>query len=362
MPKNGNSQHPNNGRPLSRGEFGSRVFIAAIVVAGVAILLLLLWHVIDVVLMVFAGILFSLILHTLTDLVSRLTHLRHLPALLLTLLLLIAIAGGIGWAVAPQVTEQVHQLSERLPQAVQQFQQQLRQYHWGKVLLDAIPASSDVAAQTGKVVSSITSAFKVSVEVIVGILVVFFVAIYGAVNPDMYLSGFLHLVPRAGRRRARQVLENIAYTLRWWMLGQLFCMVIIGVLTGLGLWLLGVPMALLIGILAGLLDFVPVVGTILSAIPAVFLAFLVSPIKVLYVVALYTVLHSIEAHLVLPLIQQKAVALPPVLTILTLVILDRLFGIIGILLAAPLAATIILLVKNIYVEDTLREDPSKKLV
>jgi predicted PurR-regulated permease PerM len=140
------------------------------------------------------------------------------------------------------------------------------------------------------------------------------------------------------------------------MLGQLCSMALVGTLTGVGLWMLGVPLAFLIGILAGILDFVPIVGTIVSGIPAVLLAFLNSPLTAFYVVLLYIGIHQIEAHLIMPLIQQRAIALPPVITIVALVLFERVFGFMGLLLAAPIAATIMVLVKAIYVEDLLGDD------
>src|SRR5207244_13318222 len=133
------------------------------------------------------------------------------------------------------------------------------------------------------------------------------------------------LGPKNSRARARESLHNHGHTLRYWMLGQLCSMAMVGILTGVGLWLLCIPLALLIGVLAGILDFVPIVGTILSAIPAVLLGFMESPTKALYVLLLYLGIHQAEAHLILPLIHQRAVSLPPVITIVVLVLLDRVF-------------------------------------
>jgi len=341
------------GPPLSEPRFLHRVLITVGIVVLVGLVLIFVWQTIDVLLLVYAGILFGLILHTMAALVSRYTRLKHGWALLLSILVICAFLGTVSWLAVPRVSEQFNQLRERLPQAVQQLIEKFQQTTLGKYLLQRAPAGGEIAASAGKIFSSISVAFSKTLEVLIGILVIFFVSIYTAVDPGLYVNGFLQLVPKGRRPRAREVLRGLGHTLRYWMLGQLCSMALIGVLTGIGLWLLGIPLALLIGILAGILDFVPIVGTVLSAIPALLLAFLESPAKALYVVLLYTGIHQAEAHLILPLVQQRAISLPPVITIVTLVLLDRLFGFMGLFLAAPIAATVIVLVKMIYVEDVL---------
>lgn len=343
---------------LTEREFVRRVIITVGIVILFGLLVVVAFKTIDILLLVFAGVLFGLILYGLAGWVAHFTPLPHGWSVVVSILLLLSVAGGIGLIAAPRVSEQFGQLRERLPQAIQRLQERLQQTGWGKYLTQNAPAPADIASGTGKVFSSITNVFSKTVEVIVAILVILFVSIYTALDPDLYLNGFLHLVPKEARPRARQILRNLGRTLRYWLLGQFCSMAIVGLLTGIGLWLLGIPLALLIGILAGILDFVPIVGPVLSAVPALLLAFLSSPAKALYVVLLYLGIHQAEAHLILPLIQQRAVSLPPVITIVTLVLLDRLLGFIGVFLAAPLAATIVLLIKMIYVEDTLGEHPS----
>ena len=333
--------------------FAHRVAVAVGIVVLFAMLVALIWQTVDVVLMVFAGVLFGLILHAAAERVSRLTHLKHGWAVLITLLLLCIVIGGVSWLAAPRISDQVTELRQRLPEAIQRLVNTIQQTNWGKYLLQKAPSAADVAASTGKLFSSLGSVFSKTINVVVGMLVIFVVTLYTAVNPQVYVHGLLRLVPKNNRARAREILQSLGHTLRFWMLGQLCSMAIVGTLTGLGLWLLGIPLALLIGLLAGILDFVPIVGTILSAIPALLLGFLESPAKALYVLLLYTGIHQAEAHLILPLIQQRAVSLPPVITIVTLVLLDRLFGFLGLFLAAPIAATVILLVRMIYVEDIL---------
>jgi predicted PurR-regulated permease PerM len=189
-------------------------------------------------------------------------------------------------------------------------------------------------------------------------LVVLFVGIFFAAAPGTYVSGLLHLFPKARREPTREILEKIGCTLRYWLVGQITAMVIVGLVTWAGLALLGVRLAVGLGVLAGLLEFIPTVGPILSGVPAVLIALLDSPQKALYVALLYMGIQFAENHLLTPLVQRRAVDLPPALTVLALLLLATLFGFLGLLFAVPVTAALFVLVQEAYVKRTLK-DPLK---
>jgi predicted PurR-regulated permease PerM len=141
--------------------------------------------------------------------------------------------------------------------------------------------------------------------------------------------------------------------LRWWLLGQGLLMVIIGITTTLSLWLLCIPGALTLGVLAGLLELVPFIGPWLSAIPAVLMALLISPWTAVLVALLFLALHILEGYVLLPLMQRRVVLLPPALTLLGQVLLGEVLGLLGLFVAAPLTVCAVVLMKMLYVEDTL---------
>ena len=153
----------------------------------------------------------------------------------------------------------------------------------------------------------------------------------------------------------REVLEEAGSTLQRWLLAQLVSMGIVGLLTTLGLWLLGVPLALTLGILAALSEFIPNFGPILSAVPAVLLALVDSPRLALWVVVLYAGIQAAESYLITPLVQQRLASLPPVLVIVSQLLGGILFGFLGFALATPLLAVAMVLIKRLYVEDRLGE-------
>src|SRR6185437_16074084 len=164
----------------------------------------------------------------------------------------------------------------------------------------------------------------------------------------------LALLPQAARPHAERAMDAAIAALGRWLEGVLLAMVSVGVVTGLGLWALGIPLALALGTLGGVLEFIPYIGPILSAVPAVLIAFAVSPTLALEVVVLYVGIHFIEGELLVPLIQRWAVALPPAVAIVAVVVFGWIFGLPGVIFATPMAVVLIKLVENLYVRTALK--------
>jgi predicted PurR-regulated permease PerM len=198
----------------------------------------------------------------------------------------------------------------------------------------------------------ITSTFAA----VTGIVLVLFLAIYIAVNPTIYRNGILALVPNHRRARWEEVLSASGTALRKWLITQLIAMVVIGVVTTIVLMVLNVPAALPLGILAGLLEFVPTIGPILSAIPSIAMGFTDSPEKAAIVAVAYILIQFIENHLLIPILMKEGVDLPPVLTILFQAIMAFLFGFMGLFVAVPMLVLAMVFIKMLYIEDVIGHD------
>jgi predicted PurR-regulated permease PerM len=189
-----------------------------------------------------------------------------------------------------------------------------------------------------------------TVEAIGGFLIIVFLSIYLAADPQLYRRGVLALIPTRRRGQAAHVMQRVAHVLRKWLVTQLIAMLVIGTVTTIVLLILKVEAAFALGVLAGLFEFIPTVGPLLSAIPAVAMGFLDSPEKAAVVVAAYWGIQFLENHILIPLLMKGGMDLPPALTVITQALLALVFGFLGLMVAVPLLATIMVMVQVLYVE------------
>jgi predicted PurR-regulated permease PerM len=267
------------------------------------------------------------------------------------------------WLAAPELARQAQELAGRAREFWGDFRQRIDDFALGRRALEQLDkqtssggAGSSSGGALGEVGTAAERAFSVAGSVIAGLTelgIILILGLYLAIDPGLYLRGFLRLLPLARRPRARVILLEMAHTLRDWLLGQLVAMATVGALTGMGLWLIGVPQALALGIVAGLLDFVPNVGPILASVPGILAAASAGTTQALYALALYIAVQTAENNLITPIAQRRAVDLPPALTMVALLVMGLLGGVLGLLLAVPLAAVLTVAVRMAYVEDVL---------
>ncbi|MDQ6678789.1 MAG: AI-2E family transporter, partial [Acidobacteriota bacterium] len=192
-----------------------------------------------------------------------------------------------------------------------------------------------------------------TLSVIADLVVILFVGFYFAIDPGLYRRGILLLIPDKGQKRAEEVLDRLQQKLRRWLIGKLALMLFVGVATALGLWAMHMPLIAILAGLAALLDFIPNIGPIISAVPAMLLALTHSPADALWVAVLYLVVQVVESYILQPLVQQRAVSLPPSLTLCAQVLAGTLLGMFGLIIATPLTVALMNLVQALYVEDYL---------
>ena len=314
----------------------------------------------DALLLIFACILFSILLYKLSALLHQRTGIKRNIALVMVVLLLSAIFGLGGWAMAPQISEQSGQLAKEIPAAALRLQAEVAQHPLLKRVVAELPPPEDIVKQMGSLVPNAGLFFSGVIGAMGNIVIIIFVGIYFAASPGVYTGGFIRLVPQQKRVRAREVMQEIGDNLSSWLLGKAVSMLIVGVTTAVGLSLLGVPLALILGVIAGLLDFIPYLGPIMAGIPAVLLALSISPDLALYALLLFAAINMLEGYVLQPMIEAKAIELPPALVIVMQLIFGTLFGFAGVALATPLAAVLSVLVKMLYIEDILGDRPGDR--
>lgn len=312
------------------------------------VLIVLLWYIVDVLLLVFAAVLLALLFRAPADWLARRTPLSPGWSLTVALLVLAVLVGLVAWLFGHVIADQAEQLARRLPEIVRSVQERMVRYDWAMEYVRPEKILDGESEFLGKGLRAVTTTFGA----LANLGIVLLMAVFLAAQPALYIDGVVRLVPIPRRPRAREVIEAAGHTLRRWLVGQLALMLVVALLTSIGLWALGVPFPLALGLLAGLLTFVPYLGPILALVPAALVALSESTLLAAYVVALYIGVQIVEG-LLEPIVQQRAVYLPPVLLIFAQVVLGILIGPLGVVLATPLAAATMVAVNLIYVEDVL---------
>jgi predicted PurR-regulated permease PerM len=307
-------------------------------------------------LIVFAGVLLALGLSSLCDLVERRTGLRRrwsLPLVLLSFVIVLCL--GI-WLRGAAIEDQFNRLQESLPSAATELLTRMRTQHWAQWLL-AHGFGPDQGPSIVDILPRVTRAVSGTLGYLGGLFVILFLGIVIAAEPQTYRRGFTQLFPRSAQFFVSCVVDKLLNELRLWLLARVACMGIVGFLVFLGLLALRVPLAGSLGILAGVLTFIPNVGPILSAVPPILLAFAMSPSCAILVMLLFWAVHASEGFLITPIANKAAVNLAPALTLAIQLLLAFVAGVLGVALATPLTIVIIVLVETVYKEKILREHP-----
>lgn len=328
---------------------GTSKFIRRVlIVLALVSLFLLAWHLRSVLLMLFGAIVVATIFRSLADRLASLTGCRPGLAMAAAIIIILISVAGLVALFGSHVISQVDTLRDALPSAWASFEARMGDLGLG----DQMRSIAESASQ-GSTFSSFSQTVMSIGNGIAETLLVIVAGIFLALQPRFYATGAIKLVPPAKRELVAEAMDECENALQLWLKGQLIAMVVVGLLTGFGLWALGVPSAFVLGLLAGVLEFIPFLGPILSMIPAVLLALAVSPDLAFYVLLLYLAVQQFEGNVLTPVVQQYAVDLPGVILLFSLIAFGIIFGTLGVILAAPLAVVSYVLVKRLYVVEAL---------
>ena len=389
------------------------VLRTAALVVGFYVLLRLLWFASPLVLTAFLGVLFGVAVGAGADWLARWRVPRGLAAAGIVFVFF-GVLTLLGAWMAPTLRQQSSELRSKLPEAVDKVEQWLNQRRTGVLGIvlgqpdaplelsrrddtvagpaadtgttdagtaadtaragtaaetpsgQAAPAGGGPQTPTQTMRSRLTQQLSgvtrylfpfvtTTITVFAGFLLIVFLAIYIGADPGTYHRGLMHLFPHHARQRAGEVLSAMALVLRKWLVTQLIAMTSIGIVTTIVLLLLDVKAAFALGVIAGLLEFIPTIGPILSAIPAIAMGFVDSPQKALYVLIAYVLIQLFENHILIPNLM-KEVDLPPALTIIAQALMALIFGFLGLLVAVPLVAVLLVPIKMLYVEDVVGDE------
>lgn len=304
----------------------------------------------NIFLLIFGAFLFAVFLRSLTDWLKTKILMPDRLALTLVIFSLLSLFALAGWLIAPDLIKEFRQLYDKIPNSIEELKNYLSQFNWTG---DIINNSNKYLDVIGNAFTSVVGAVSAVLGMVTNILLVLFIGIYIAFNPELYRNLIIKFFPIEKRKRLREVVLKVEETLKFWLFGQFVGMFIIGVSVTIGLMIMDVPFALSLGFLAAIFNFIPNIGPIISMIPAILIGFTVSPQTAFYVLIFNMVVQTIEGYFLVPLIQEKAVDLPPALTLIVQVFFGLFAGILGVFLATPIAAVALVVLDMLYIQDSL---------
>lgn len=331
---------PHPGRPLDDERFVRRV----VIVAAFAALAAAIYTLADLLLLVFGSILVAVLLHAISDPVSRWTGLGKRWAIALACLCVLAVVGVGVYVLGAQVGRQLDELARLLPDAAQKVApgatfESVAEYLKG--------------SSVGNLVSQLMTWARQLVSAVTGLVVVVIGGVFFAADPELYRNGFIKLFPPRIQPEISATVDAAGTALRRWLSAQLIAMVLVGVMSAVGYWLIGLPSPLALGLIAGLTEFVPYLGPLVGAAPAVLIAASSDQNLLVATIAVAVIVQQVENNLIIPLVAGRVVLMPAALGLFAVIAMGTLFGPLGLLFSFPLAVVVNVAVRRLYVRATL---------
>jgi predicted PurR-regulated permease PerM len=325
--------------------YTNKVWHTVAIVALLVVAILIIRVAFNVLLMALAGALIATYFHGLGDIIQLKTRLSRRWAMIISIAGSFIILIVLLWFMGTKIQAQIAELSDKLPSTISTFKAKLGQSPIGQKILDNFSGDN-----SQKLATTAQNFFTTGFGVLGDIYIILFLGIFFTANPSLYKDGILVLVPQSKKALGKHIMDRISLSLKGWLKGMLLSMLLITVMIGIGLSLIGVPVALALALITGILELVPNIGSFIAMIPGVLLALTMSTNIAVVVAIFYIVSQTIVANIVTPLIQKKMINLPPALTLISQLIMAAVSGALGIILAVPLLAIAIILIDELYVK------------
>jgi predicted PurR-regulated permease PerM len=309
------------------------------------------WLLSDIILLLFGAILLALILHALAAPLQAHLGLGPRLSLLVSGILPVAVLASLGFWFGPELAKEMRAVASTLPDAAHRAANAM-----GLDSISDVFKNGGAASTLGSLATRVISWSTAVAGALGSLLLVIFGGIYLALDPRTYRDGFLKLVPPSIQPNVERTIDDAGLALQRWLKGQILAMMLVGAFTGVGLWLVGVPSAFALGMIAGLAEFVPVVGPLVAAVPTLLIAGTMDLQTVLLAAAVLTIVQQIESNLITPIIVERMVAIAPAVGLFAVVAMGVMFGPLGLLLGFPLTIVVDIAIRHLYVRDTLGED------
>lgn len=350
----------NKNTPDSNKIFVNKVFTVCSIVFLFAIAGFLLITCFNVLLLIMAGVMIAIYFRGIGLWLSTKTKLSETFSAIIVIAGTLLILAALFWLLGGQIKNQLSKLSQQLPTSIANVREELAQHDWGRTIINYVQQGKD-KVQGGQVFATVMGFFKTTFGVLGDLYIILFLGVFFTATPYLYKRGILSLVPPKGKEEANEVLNHIGLTLRNWFVGRIISMFAVFILTTAGLLIIGMPVPLALGFIAGLFNFVPNFGPITALIPAILIGSASGEGTIFIIIVIYIGAQILESNFITPLVQKKLINIAPALIIIGQVVLGIFGGLLGVLLATPIVATIMVLINNLYVKDKLEKEEKKIL-
>jgi predicted PurR-regulated permease PerM len=303
----------------------------------------------EVFVLAFSAVLIAVLLTLLARPFKKRLKLQNWAALTLAGLLLLGLAAGAGYLFGTRLALDLQDVAARMESAQRDLRTELESSPLGNLALSWLGSNGVPVTQI------IARIFSISASVMAGIVVAVIAGAYFAAQPSLYLNGFLTLFPPGRRPQAEETAKDVGNALCLWLKGQFISMLLVGLLSAIATWVIGLPSPLALGLIAALTEFIPYVGPVIASIPALLVAATQGTDQIWWTLAAYLAIHMAEGNFIAPLIQRQMVSLPPALMILGIAAIGFIFGTVAVIFAAPMTVVLFVLIKKLYVRDVLNE-------
>ena len=340
-----NKDSPNEEVPKKELTYVEKAWYTMAIFAFLVVVILIIRVAFNVLLMALAGSLIAVYFHGLGDIIERNTKLGRRSSMIFSIVGSLFILGVLTWFMGTKIQDQITALSNSLPQTITTAKEKLQQTPAGQKILEYLSGN-----HSDKLFATVQQFFSTSFGVLGDLYIILFLGIFFTASPALYKNGILKLIPSTNKPLARKILDRSSQILKGWLKGMMISMVLITILLPIGLNIMHVPVALVLGIITGILVIVPNFGSFAAMIPGVLLALTISTNTAILVALIYIGIQTLVGNIIAPLVQKKMMSLPPALTILGQLVMGSVAGVMGIIMAVPLLALVMILVDELYVK------------
>lgn len=337
---------PSNPQKSKDLSYTEKVWYTVGIVAIVATLILIARVAFGVLLMALAGCLIAVYFHGLGDVIQRKTKWTRRTCMIISVTGSFIILGFLLWFMGSKIQDQISTLSDTLPHTIKEAKGKLAETPLGRKVLELTSGGN-----SDKLFATASQFFSTSFGVLGNMYIILFLGIFFTASPSMYKDGMVLLIPPDHKELARNIINRISFSLKGWLKGTMLSMIMIIILLPIGLMIMDIPLALVLGLLAGILVIVPNFGSFAAMIPGVLLALTISGNTAIIVALIYIGVQTLVQNIIAPVIQKKIINLPPALTIVGQLLMGVLGGAMGIIMAVPALAIVMILVDELYVKN-----------